>query len=497
MAEKEDAGQSIGVTPAHGSDFDADSVVRALANYETELLNSDEIFVAGEVFAHLVDIVPSGMEFDLFFRERRRFAAEGTNLDPGWLFFPYLSFSLSNGELAQFETPEGVREALESRRSSGQYTLLEQTKFILCIPHPAPAHTERIAKRCAKLVTAFYYASGPHDHFTANIARRHMTTYLAEHYTKDPEELVIYIETQYGVQVAYLFQTSKDGSYETVVDRSSLLGELNQYDEFRRDLHNAVRRKASFLGMTADFAWRYSIHSLVDEASDLSLVGPETGRHARLLRRGCVILGKKDGRLPLDIIKVVPLLFDAHRSATRAKDRANFFSEVQNSGHVLEDEFAAAPPQAIEAFRGQVWKALAKPLHQLLSQDMMDWCQVFLADPFLPRLQSVLLRNATGEMGSDGEEYFDFDRDKEVPWVRAFSENRIVHVPNVETDPVLGSPDCPPHKWGATFDSRTKSLFAAPLVVGRLRIGSVVVGSKWPHLFEAEIPYLGAVVAGV
>jgi len=475
------------------SDQDVDRVVRAIADFETELLNSDEIVVAGELFAQLVSLVPTDVRFDLLFRERRRFPVDRSDQNPDWLYFPYLSFSVAQGQLEHFTTPEAVQDILNLRSDADDYERLEQTKFILCVPVGGPSYAQRIARRCAKLVTAFYYASGPHDHFTANIARRHVTTYLAEHYNKDPEKLTEYIESIYDVQVAYVFQTTKDGGYETVVDKSNLLLTLNQYDEFQNDLRNAVRRKANFLGMTSDYEWHYSVHSLVDEASDLAPTTQGDSKPVRrLVRRGCAIVGRQGARLPLDVVKVVPLLFDAHRTATRAKDRDDFFREVQRSALTLEDELAARPPESIESFRGRVWNGLAEPLEQLLSREMMDWCQIFLADPFTPNLRSVLFRNAQGEIGADQGACYDLTADAHIPWVRAYSENKYQHVPNLDFVERDGLKD-----WGALFDSKTKSLFAAPLSVGRLRVGSVVIGSRWPHVFEAELPYLEAVTVGI
>jgi hypothetical protein len=472
-----------------------DNVIRGIADYETEVLNSDEIFVADEIFAMLVGLVPPELEFDFVFRERRRFKADRPEVDLEWLYFPYLSFSFCNGRLEQFTSPEAVQGLVSGRRSSGQYSLVEHPKFVLCVPKSAPPYFERIARRCAKLVTAFYYACGSHDHFSANIARRHMTTYLSEHYTKDPENLIAYLEQAYDVRVAYAFQTTKqDDDYETVSDKTILLKELTQYAEFREDLNSAVRRKANFFGVTPDFAWHYSIHSFVDfdEAPDLHAVRKQPGKQQRrLLRRGFAVVAKSAGRLPLDVVKVVPLLFDAHRSSTRAKDRDNFFRGVQKHGQILEDEFASAPPESVTSFRTRIWTALAEPLQQLLSHDMMDWCQVFLVDAFRPRLTSVIRSTASQDIGPARRASFFLKKDKEVPWVKAFLENRVQHIASVEAHPDPGK------RWKATLVPRTASVFAAPLIVGRMTVGSVVIGSKWTNLFEPEMPYLEAVATGI
>src|ERR1700751_2564123 len=87
---------------------DPDAVVRAIANFESEVLNSDEVFVVEEILSHLIGLIPSDLEFDFLLRERPRFRDAGAGTDPAWLYFQYLSFSVSAGVLKQFSTPNDV-----------------------------------------------------------------------------------------------------------------------------------------------------------------------------------------------------------------------------------------------------------------------------------------------------------------------------------------------------------------------------------------------------
>lgn len=466
--------------------YNADDIIRTIAELETTIMNSGEIYALESILPLLQHILPVEERFDFFFREERRFAKATEELDPEWLYFGYLSFSFENGKIRRFTAPDEVYRLLRERQAIGGAMWEKQRKTLICLPDGENPSLLRIGKRIAKLMLSFYYACGTHDHFIASISRRHTTSYMSREFNRDPGLVAQYCEGAYDVLIAFVFLSDSEGEYETLVDRHAIMPKLMKDCYFAGDFRDSVKRKAQRLGTTSDGKWNYLVHTMVEEAFEAVRHG-KSGKPFAPGRRGTVIVARQQKRLPLDVSIVIPAVFAAHRLETTASDRDDFLHQIQEAASRLEDKFATSPPEVLQELNGEINNELTRIMTRLTEEQRFDWCQLAALNSFSLEMDQIV---AVTPQGIERQ----VRRSHQPLAIQryAIEQSEAVYIENREKWPGNGTLD-----REALFDSgipnRIKSVLVCPIIVGRICFATLTVGARLPRFLDTERDYLRAV----
>ena len=476
----------------------ASDIVGMLEAFLDNILNEDLVYPAEEVFQRFADVLAGTPDFDLIFREKRRFERNEFDTHTDYLNFNFLSFMWADNHLIRFRDIDEVNGRYDELTSNPNMVQIGEGKLVCFVSRQHLEEVSPIAKATARCLGAFYYTCGSHDHFASNVATRFVRDYFKEHRKFEINDIVTAIQEECGVRAAFLNVISSADESGIVADPTGLFEELNSDETFQGLLQLSLNKKVTLVGTTAK-GINYVIHTLTHEYFDHSRPLIETAgrqeapseKRFAYAPRGIVVTACDTGKLKLDVLSFTPRIFRAYVNDQIFGAREEFFYGLLRDGGKLANQLLVEPAATNIDLREKIIPLLTKACDVLTKLTFASSVCVRSYDPFGQRLECIAEAHEEGIGGPVAAPIVPLSEANQFASARAFNSGIAVGMDEAKSS--AGEDDnemAEPTEFSQDFGDADGHVVSIPIIVGAMHLGTLDFFTNDRKFFANDRQYL-------